>query len=104
MVALQVDEHLGELGAERVEFGFAVGPNGTPAPAHQRVKVGRKRNPIKPGSTAFVENYVEQVLVVEIAMRHRHGFPPVLSHDRQGRGMVGRRKEADFATDQLGMS
>lgn len=103
VLGAQPREHVAEAAAEGVELGLAPGTLGAPASAHGRVEVAGEGQVAEAGPTrARVERQGLEVLVVEVAVRHRHRLAARVDHRLQGGGVVVGREQAHLAADELG--
>ncbi|HEY1154724.1 MAG TPA: hypothetical protein VGE95_00280 [Arthrobacter sp.] len=103
MVLPESREHCGEPFTVWIQFSFIPGPGCSPASAHERVKMGGERYFPEPRPSDAVQGDVEEVLVVEVPVRHGHRFAPGGAHGKKGRCVVLGREQTYFPADQLGV-
>ncbi|WP_199185310.1 hypothetical protein [Cryobacterium sp. Y50] len=101
VVSFEIDEHPGEFFAEWIQLHLRTRPHRAASATHQRIEVRGERDLRESGIALLVQHDVEQVLVVEISVGHRHRFPAVPAHGQQCRRMVGRGQQADLVADEL---
>ncbi len=66
--------------------------------------MGGERYLPKPRLAGRLQRDIQQVLVVEVSVRHGHRFPSGGTHGKQGRCVVSGGQQTDFAADQLGVA